>query len=232
MSLDRRGLSLIEVVIVLALIAVLMALSLPMLGTANAQARSLVCRQNLADMGEIITSFAMDFERLPSIGLPTPQCDGQTLHDFIHPRMQNPSVLFCPSDETAQSQELGSSYQWADLYNGASLDDFDSTLGQPLLADRDAFHHDADIPTNELLLQRTGNQYQFTVTGTDQTLEPDAFTHDAVAPQREVTDNADANSRTPRAIPRVNHANPSSSNQNLIKPPAPPQSSYFRPLGN
>lgn len=165
-SAHRRGVSLIEIIIVVALIATLMALSLPMLSSANAQARSQLCRQNLVDMGAVVTQYALDHAKMPSVSPLAPHQEGTSLPELVGPHLEMPSALYCPSDESKRSQVLGTSYQWAMTYNGVRVDSLSTVVNKPLLTDRDSFHKGTSIATNELVLKRTeGGKFQFVVTG-------------------------------------------------------------------
>lgn len=149
-----RGLSLVEVIIVLALIAVMMALSLPMLSTANAKARSQLCQQNLLEIGQVVIRYSSDTGVLPSITTLAPTRQGQSLPEFLSTQLHEPSVAFCPSDETEQSQVLGTSYLWSNRFNSQSIGQLPNLTGQPLLSDREPYHVAALLPANELVLSR------------------------------------------------------------------------------
>lgn len=152
MRLIHRGLSLVEVAIVLTLISVMMALSLPMLSTANARARSKLCQENLVEIGQVIVSHTQDTGRLPALHNLAPTQPGLSLPEFIEPRLHIPKVLFCPSDETQTSQALGTSYRWATAFNNQSPGALRNMLGQPMLADREAYHANAVQPINEVMV--------------------------------------------------------------------------------
>lgn len=153
MSNVRRGLSLIEVLIVAVLIAVLMALSLPMLSSANARARSELCQQNLTEIGQTIAVYTQEMKRLPVLDPQAPDGQGLTLPEFIEPQLHTPHVLFCPCDETEESQRLGTSYTWSSRLNGLGQDDLYRLFDQTLLQDREPFHTGSNPPINELKLQ-------------------------------------------------------------------------------
>ena len=158
---------------VLAMIAVLMALSLPMLGHANAQARSAVCQQNLAEIGSAINSYLVDHGRMPLLVELPPHQPGLSLPELVGPKLLTTNALFCPSDQTDDSQLLGTSYHWETAYNNMAVPQFDSVAGQPLLADREAFHHGADLERNELVLRKNNEHYQFTVTSSPKDQDAD-----------------------------------------------------------
>ena len=165
MSAAQRGLNLIEVAIVVALIAVLMAVSLPMLSRANGEARAAVCRQNLADIGIAITAHIHDHGKLPELAELPPHQPGMSLPELVTPRLKTPNVLFCPSDETDKSQSLGTSYRWTEAHNGIEAAHFEQLVDQPVLADREAFHQGIVLGINQLVLKRNQDRVQFVILG-------------------------------------------------------------------
>lgn len=166
LATSHRGLSLIEVLIVVTLITVMMVMSLPMLSNASDRARSELCQQNLVQIGKSIAGYTNDMNRLPTLHMVEPAETGLTLPEFVKPRLQAPHVVFCPSDETELSQTLGTSYQWSGTFNGLEPAQLDAKVGQVLLADREAFHIGPDIVANELTLQKDESGFRFTLAGT------------------------------------------------------------------
>lgn len=165
MSASMRGLSLIEMLLVVGMISVMMALSLPMLTHANAEARSTVCRENLFEIGTAITDYIHERGELPRlVDLPTHRT-GTALPELMTTRAHTPNVLFCPSDETDQSQLAGTSYRWAFAMNGMKVSELSKAIGQPVLRDREPFHQGMTLATNELVVQRDAAFLKFVVTG-------------------------------------------------------------------
>lgn len=149
---NQRGLSIIEVAIVITLISVMMALSLPMFSSANARARSELCQQNLVEIGQAIVSDANTTGQLPTVYNLTPNQAGQSLPELLEPLRLSPNIVFCPSDETEASQALGTSYRWGMAFNGQSLDAIQQMLGQRMLTDREAYHPTAQQTINEMVV--------------------------------------------------------------------------------
>ena len=58
-----KGFTLIELLVVIAIIAVLMAVLLPALGRARKQGKSVVCRNNLKQVGYAAALYAQDFDQ-------------------------------------------------------------------------------------------------------------------------------------------------------------------------
>jgi type II secretory pathway pseudopilin PulG len=147
----RRGLSLVEVSVATCLIAVLAAVSLPMLSQANSQARTSACRANLTQLGEVLVTYEADRGTLPVLfnrddrALSVPTLDG-----LAEPYAIDPSVLHCPSDDSGLYQRSGTSYQWFSAWDGRSLQDSQPLPDQPLLADKAPLHDDQEPGLNGL----------------------------------------------------------------------------------
>lgn len=167
LSPHQRGLSLIEVAIVFTMISMMMLLSLPMLSSANARARSELCQQNLVEMGQAVVHYARDTNCLPTLYNGPSQDVGMSLAEFIKPRVQTPNALFCPSDETAESQSLGTSYTWGTAFNNQTPGGIHQLLGKTMLADRETYHTNSQRPINEVAITEDNNDYLLSLLAID-----------------------------------------------------------------
>src|SRR5688500_9089817 len=66
-ALDLRGFTLIEMLVVIAVIAILAALLLPVLSQAKARAQSIKCKSNLHQVGLALHEYIQDHERYPDV---------------------------------------------------------------------------------------------------------------------------------------------------------------------
>jgi hypothetical protein len=144
---------------VIVLIAVLMALSLPMLSSANDRARSEVCRDNLIELGRSVADYAYENEVMPTLSLQSNAREGFSIPRFVDAMGTSPYVVFCPSDESDRSKQLGTSYRWAERFNGKAVGALAPLIGQSMLFERKAFHPTSLEQPNALQLSLRGDDY-------------------------------------------------------------------------
>lgn len=142
----RRGVTLLELLIVIAIIAVLAAMLFPAFATSRESARKAVCQSNLRQIGLVFALYTSDWDgRFPATGDPRlwmgrhwrwpiqpyisfrgEMVDGdpRTSRGYV------PSVLVCPSDPTAGQEWDATSYGYAacmyyppDIVNAMSVGD-------------------------------------------------------------------------------------------------------------
>lgn len=147
----RTGLAftLVELLVVVALIATLAALLFPTFGRAKESGRATVCLSNLHQIGLALQLYVQDnrnhlpYMRDKSLtgtnDLPGPDL---VLSNYFG----NHRVLQCPSDRQDLFLTTGSSYSWNSLLNGQDADHLVALGIQfdphqiPLMYDKDRFH--------------------------------------------------------------------------------------------
>jgi len=144
--------TLLELLVVMAIIAALAAMLLPVLGRARESGRSAVCISNLRQIGVALQLYVQDNQnRLPvmrdrsagtnSVPNPLPSVDL-----VLSNELGNVRVLRCPSDNRQVYEQTRSSYSWNSLLNGQDADHL-QVLGLqfnphqiPVMFDKEAFH--------------------------------------------------------------------------------------------
>lgn len=119
-SARRSGFTLIELIVVIAIVGMLATLAMPAFGRMQDRAKSVACSANLRNLGVVVLSYAQDHDnRLPIIeGYPSKPIytgeqaeEAQTLLEAFEPYGLTKSALKCPADSEWFEAE-GTSYFW------------------------------------------------------------------------------------------------------------------------
>lgn len=131
---SRRGFTLVELLVVMAIIAMLGTMALPHFGTLIERSRSAACMGNLRKLGAAVGSYAADNDsRLPFINNPARPVytDDEDLPDDVQPQTMleafeaydiTENVLRCPADIRSSNRfaSEGTSYEWVPRIDGES----------------------------------------------------------------------------------------------------------------
>ena len=121
--------TLVELLVVMALIAILAALLLPALGRSKESARATVCLGHLHQIGIGLQIYVSENNnKLPVMrDVSTDAAMAATntfpaIHTVLASQLGNARVLGCPSDGAHFFERTGSSYAWNSLLNGEDAD--------------------------------------------------------------------------------------------------------------
>ena len=140
----HQAFTLVELLVVLAIIAILAALLLPVLGRAKEESRATVCLGNLHQVGIALQIYVQENNNKLPVMYDAPTTN-QTMNQVLLAQLGNTNVLHCPSD-FEEFQTNGSSYSWNVFLNGENADHL-VVMGItfqpteiPVAFDKEAFH--------------------------------------------------------------------------------------------
>ena len=148
-----QAFTLIELLLVIAIIGILAALLLPVLGRTKESARATACLSNLHQVGIALQLYVQDNNnKLPVMrDVSTDPAVAATntfpaIQNVLAPQLGNTNVLRCPSDARNFFELTGSSYSWNSLLNGEDADHLKVFNIQfapqqiPVVFDKEDFH--------------------------------------------------------------------------------------------
>lgn len=144
----RGGFTLLEMLVVLAIIGVLAGLLLPLLAKSRAEGRRTACKSNLSQLHKAVQMYALEHGSLYPTVAARPSLDSSRarLCDVLRPYAPDVRVLRCPADGLGLYEKEGSSYEWDAALNGRGQDSFVEQLvgpsRTPMLYDYENFHPD------------------------------------------------------------------------------------------
>jgi prepilin-type N-terminal cleavage/methylation domain-containing protein len=144
--------TLVEMLVVIAVIGILAAILLPALGRAKESARATACLNNLRQVGTALQLYVQDNNnRLPvmydaMVSTNAPSTNAATIDIVLTNYLGSPKILRCRSDDKDLFEQTGSSYAWNSLLNGQDADHLQVFGIQfdphniPVVFDKEAFH--------------------------------------------------------------------------------------------
>jgi prepilin-type N-terminal cleavage/methylation domain-containing protein len=111
----RAGFTLIELLIVIGIMAMLLAIAVPVVSRARAAANKVTCINNLRQLAGAFHLYAQQNDGL----LPQPSATLLSWESSLLPFTTASAVFMCPSDSELYPA-VGSSYDWRDTENSAT----------------------------------------------------------------------------------------------------------------
>ncbi len=146
--MKRRGFTLVEVLIVIAIIVVLAGIGVPLGRSMLGKSRQAACLNNLRSLGVGLESYLQDHQqKLPELaaGRASKSDDSPVLETVLLPYLENPEAFKCPQDSKEYSKS-GSSYLWNSTQSGLHVSQLsffgikDRPDKIPLITDKEAWH--------------------------------------------------------------------------------------------
>ena len=148
MMTKHRGITLVEMLVVMAVIAAIAGIIYPVTRSLVGNAREASCLNNLRSLGTALEGYLQDNNRIMptlKVGRASKSEDVPVLETVLLPYVQTPDAFRCPAD-SMQFDKSGSSYLWVFLVNGDPADKLtlfnnDSRPDRiPLITDKEAWH--------------------------------------------------------------------------------------------
>jgi prepilin-type N-terminal cleavage/methylation domain-containing protein len=146
----KPGFTLSELLVTLAVLAVLAGVAVPVTGTIRNRAHAASCLGNLRAIGAGLESYVQDHHgRLPELDAArySRTQDRPVLETVLLPYVGGAGNFHCPADKH-QFRKTGSSYAWNSTQSGARVTNlrffgFDRPEMIPLASDKEAWHDGA-----------------------------------------------------------------------------------------
>ena len=168
----KRGFTLTEMLIVIAVIAVLGAVLFPVTRGVLMKSQKLRCQSNLREIGLALDQYCKEHNgRLPDLMSmrASRNADLPVLETVLRQYVSNPEVFRCPADKEF-FKKSGSSYAWNNIVSGTPREAMNFFGGNkastiPLVGDKEDFHGEEN-GTNLLYGDfRTADEVKFSVGG-------------------------------------------------------------------
>ncbi|MES2660433.1 MAG: type II secretion system protein [Verrucomicrobiota bacterium] len=146
--MKQRGFTLVELLIVLAIIATLFAIGFPMSRSIIGKSREATCLNNLRSLGVGLQGYLQDHNNLmPELkaGRASKTEDVPVLDIALLPYLDSPEAFRCPADKK-EFGKSGCSYLWNSTQNGLPVSQLsffgikDRPDKVPLIIDKEKWH--------------------------------------------------------------------------------------------
>lgn len=144
----KPGFTLTELLIVVAIIATLVGVAVPVSRSMVAKSREAACLGNLRGIGAGLQAYLADHnQRLPvlALGRESNSSEEPVLETVLQPYVGSADMFRCPADKE-QFVKTGSSYNWNITQNGLHITQLsflgveDRPESVPLVSDKESWH--------------------------------------------------------------------------------------------
>lgn len=145
----NKGMTLLEIMVVLAIIGVLSAILIPSMERIKLAARSNQCVGKLREIGIGMSNYFLDHgTTFPTMVAARESRDEDVpaIDTVLLDYVKDETLFQCPSDHAGIFEKTGSSYLWNSLINGQKMGNMDllglteSESGIPTVSDKENFH--------------------------------------------------------------------------------------------
>ncbi len=157
-GMKQMGVTLVELLVVLAVMGILAALVVPSIGKSREKGRTAACLANLRHLGVALNLYLGEHNlTMPTlaVGRRDEGGDNATIDTVLADYAESEAAFRCPSDPGIW-QAAGTSYFWNPALNGqrANALDFlgltDSAIRIPVLSDKEGWHQGGGPEVNIL----------------------------------------------------------------------------------
>lgn len=148
MKRPRAGFTVVELLVVIAVVAGLAALLVPVYNRVTAAGRATACIAHLREIGAGLAAYLTDNNNtMPVLKTAREKLtdEGPVIDTVLAPYLKTPGVFACPAD-SQYAAASGTSYVWNVALNGQALGSLnflglvDTQSRIPILADKEGFH--------------------------------------------------------------------------------------------
>ncbi len=165
----------LELLVAVAVIAVLASISVPVFNRIKARSLSSACQNNLRTLGVALNVYIAEHHGvLPTMvaARSSPGDDEPALDTVLAEYIDGSDAFICPADAAGIGHETGTSYFWNSLLNGqrSGNESFfglqSGGTGIPVISDKENFHESVNQEVNILYADgHVATEVQFSVGG-------------------------------------------------------------------
>lgn len=143
-----RAFTLLELLVVLSIVALLAAISVPAAQRVRAKSQAVACVSNLRQLGLGLQSYLAEHDQTMPVlagGREAKTDEAAVIDNTLDRYVPNAAVFKCPADRLGLAEKTGTSYFWNPALNGQrsgnlSFLTIEAASRIPILSDKEGFH--------------------------------------------------------------------------------------------